>query len=166
MATYQLNAADLLTLLASTVTPGTESQILQQILAHGVFPSGPNSLAHVETVAGPPGSVPPVNNDTVAPGTKLELITIPTSTPITGSSFPAPTVGGGAPSAKFNFTNPTGNVIFAAGDQAVTLFDLGTAGGDTLIGGAGFERLVTTGGANMLMGGTGANTLIGGSGAD
>ena len=37
MATYHLNAADLLTLLASTATTGTEGAILQTLIQNGEF---------------------------------------------------------------------------------------------------------------------------------
>jgi len=170
MGTYSLHAADLLTLLASTVTPGTESEVLQVLIKDGLFPLVNSDVTKVETHLGPSASgpqPPPVNNFTVTPGEKVELITLPTSTSDPSQPFPPPPVGTGAPTV-FNFTNTTPGVVFIAGDQNVTLNDFGS-GGDTLIGGAGFERLHTASGANVLMAGldvNGGNTLVGGSGAD
>jgi Ca2+-binding RTX toxin-like protein len=166
MTTYNLNAGDLLTLLDSTVTSTTAGSILTALVNNGEFPGYINSLFGVETQAGPPGGgLPAVADDTVSAGTKIELITIPTSQ-TSGTILTAPTAGALSPSEVFNFTNTVGGVVFVAGDQSVTINDLGTLGGDTLVGGAGFEKLVATGGANRLYGGSGANTLVAGSGKD
>ncbi len=165
MTTYNLNAGDLLTLLGSTVTSSTLGNVLTALIDNGEF-SVLNTLNGVETHLGPPTTgIPAVADDTVGAGAKLELITLPPSQ-TSGTVVTAPTVGSASPSEVVNFVNTVGGVVFVAGDQAVTINDLGTVGGDTLIGGAGFEKLVATGGANHLYGGSGANTLVGGSGKD
>src|SRR5579863_10228168 len=149
MATYNLNAADLITLLNSTVVPSTEGHILEALINSGEFPQG---AVAVETDIGPSGGVPTsAQNIAIAPGTQFELITLPTSTWVPSATYPAPTVGPAGATSVFSFTSP-GGVIIGAGDQAVTVLDSNTSGtGDTLLGGAGYEKLVSSSGANVLM---------------
>jgi Ca2+-binding RTX toxin-like protein len=165
MPTYNLDAADLITLLRSTDQLTTDGQILEALIQNGEFPGPISSLYHVETDIGPSGgSSLPTQDDVIASGAELELITLPTSTAVTGSPFPAPTIGSASPVTAFNFVSP-GGVVIGVGDQAVDVTDFG-AGHDTLVGGAGYERLAVTGGPNLLVGGAGYNTLMGGVGDD
>jgi Ca2+-binding RTX toxin-like protein len=170
MATYNLNAADLITLLASTVQPTTGGSILEALINNGEFPGPVGATYGVETDIGPSGgSVLPDQNITIPATingfpTQLELITLPTSTAVTGSTFPTPGVGPVTPVTNFTFTSP-GGIVIGVGDQAVDVVDKGP-GGDTLVGGAGFERFGVRSGDNLLISGTGQNSLFGGSGDD
>ncbi len=165
MATYQLNAADLLTLLASTTVASTDALIQKTLLDEGLLTGPITNLVGVQT-NGPIGGVPAGNDVTIATGTKLEILTIANSTADSSATYTQPTTPGpSTPVTIFDFTSP-GGVVIASGDQATTVVDTSTTGGDTLLGGAGSEKLHTTTGANLLIAGAGLNTLIGGAGAD
>jgi hypothetical protein len=159
MATYNLNAADLVTLLQTTVTQPTGGLILNTLIHNGEYPGPISSLVGVQTDL--------YNSSTtslIPTGTELELLTLPTSTgdPILAPGEPVPVVGPTTPVFNFNFFSP-GGVVIAAGDQAdiVTDYNSGTKA-DTLLGGGGNEYLSSIVGNNSLVGGTGANTLHGG----
>jgi len=165
MATYQLNAASLLTLLASTTVASTDALIQKTLLDEGLLTGPVTNLIGVQT-DGPIGVVGLANDVTITAGTKLELLTIPNSTSDPTATYTQPTAPGATtPITIYDFTSP-GGVVIASGDQATTIVDTSATGGDTLLGGAGNEKLHTTTGANVLIGGVGQNTLIGGAGAD
>ena len=180
MATYNLAASDLLTLLNSTVTQATARAILESV--EGAFGSAfPFSPTGVNTTNGPSSVIsanfPVQNSDKVAAtstlnGTTptssyaidLELITVPTST-ITGSSS-AQSPGTETSQASIALST-LGGIVIGVGDQNVSVTDTNSGTkSDTLIGGAYLERMVSLEGNNLLVAGSGANTLIGGSGAD
>jgi Ca2+-binding RTX toxin-like protein len=169
MATYNLAASDLITLLNSTVTTQTGRAILESIESafNSAFPFANTS---VQTSNGPADTVPGGYkidySATVAAGTQLELIALPGSTSVTGATYT--TVSAGTETVKTAFTiNTSGGVVIGAGDQYVGLTDYNSSTtADTLIGGAYWERLVSGSGNNVLVGGTGLNSLVGGSGAD
>jgi hypothetical protein len=169
MATYNLAAGDLITLLNSTVTSPTANAILSTLLIAdaGVL----TGLNGVQTTEGPSDVTDPhfpVNEfDSVGSGISLELITVPTST-TSGSTYVPGAAGTAAQTAITPMNISTaGGVVIGAGDQFVSLIDYNSGGtADTLVGGAYKERLISNTGNNVLMGGTGANTLLGGSGAD
>lgn len=171
MATYNLTATDLITLLNSTVTTPTGKAILDSVSSafDTAFPFGNTS---VQTTTGPADTAPSTYaityNDTVAAGVQLDLIVVPGSTAVTGAPFTAGQAGTSMQTAITPITLTTaGGVVLAAGDQFTSLLDknMGTAA-DTLIGGAYQEKLFSLSGNNVLVGGTGANTLQGGSGQD
>ena len=161
MATYQLNAADLLTLLASTVTASTEQNIIDALTAAGKMPSGSQTI-NVQTNEGPPDSSG-VFDDTIASGIDLELITTSHSSTVPGANFPTPTVGPSMPSATYNFKS-SGGVVIATGDQAVTINDVdGGSAADTLVSGAGYQHYSYTGPSTVLKAGSGNQTVAGGT---
>ena len=171
MATYNLSAADLITLLNSTTTTTTGKAILDSVSS--AFPSAfPFGTTSVQTDTGPadtvPGGYTVTSNDTVPAGTQLELITVPGSTTLSGSSFTAGTSGTSLQSAITPITLTTsGGVVIGAGDQYVSVLDSNTGStADTLIGGAYLEKLLSLAGNNKLVAGSGYNTLQGGSGSD
>jgi Ca2+-binding RTX toxin-like protein len=165
MATYQLNAADLLTLLASTTVASTDALIQKTLLDNNLLTGPITNLVGVQT-NGPIGSVPSSNDVAIAAGVKLEVLTIANSTVDPNATYTQPTdPGPDAPVTIFDFTS-FGGVVIASGDQATTVIDTSANGGDTLLGGAGAEKLHSTTGANVLIAGVGLNTLIGGSGND
>jgi hypothetical protein len=138
MATYNLNAADLVTLLQTTVTQPTSGLILNTLIANGEYPGPISSLVGVQTDLYNSSA-----SSLIPTGTELELLTLPTSTgdPTLAPLAPHPTVGPATPVFNFNFLSP-GGVVIAAGDQAdiVTDYNTGTKG-DTLLGGGGNEYL-------------------------
>jgi Ca2+-binding RTX toxin-like protein len=156
MATYNLNAGDLITLLKSTVTDPTQNAILAQLAINGELTNSTNGVATQLYTAGGTTLVPS--------GTILDLLTLPTSTS-TGTSYPAPTVGPSSPSTSISLVSQ-GGLIIAAGDQSDIVTDIDTGATDTLLGGAGFEYLYAETGNASLVGGTGQNTLVGGYGKD
>jgi Ca2+-binding RTX toxin-like protein len=157
MATYNLNAGDLITLLKSTVTKPSQDAILAQLAINGELTNDTNGVATQLYTSGGTTLVPA--------GTILDLLTLPTSTSTPGSPFPAPTVGAASPSTNISLVSQ-GGLIIAAGDQADAITDLNTGATDTLLGGAGFERLYAETGNASIVGGTGQNTLNGGYGKD
>jgi Ca2+-binding RTX toxin-like protein len=157
MATYNLNAGDLITLLKSTVTDPSQNAILAQLAISGDLTSNTNGVFTELYNSGGTTLVPA--------GTILDLLTLPTSTSIPGSSYPTPTVGAATPSTDITLVSQ-GGLLVAAGDQADSIFDIDTGGTDTLLGGAGFERLYVETGNASIVGGTGQNTLVGGYGKD
>ena len=172
--TYNLAATDLITLLNSTVTNQTGAAILDSISSAfkgDAFPFGKTS---VQTSNGPVDTPPPYpagykfdQSTVVAAGTQLELIVLPGSTSVTGSTYTTIS-GAGMEATRTDFTFLTsGDVVIGAGDQnvAVTDYNSGTAP-DTLIGGVGTEKLISGAGSNVLVAGSGANTLKGGQYAD
>ncbi len=178
MATYNLAASDLITLLNSTVTNQTGRLILETLLGDPAA-GFPFDKTGVNTTNGPSDTTSPtfpVTGFDIVPGmatdsggaytVALELITVPGSTTLTGSPFTVGAVGAETINTPINITT-AGGLVVAAGDQYVAVIDhnTGTAA-DTMVGGAGLERLVSGSGSNVLIGGSGANTLIGGSGAD
>ena len=72
MATYNLNSTDLLTLLQSVVQPSTEAQILTILTQPG---QPPLNQGTVDFTYEPPGGFPNVQDDTIAPGTRVDVIT-------------------------------------------------------------------------------------------
>ena len=170
MATYNLNAADLITLLASTVQNKTAGAILQTLEQNGSFPYPGGGGLGTATFTGPSGgSTLAAQNDTIPStsqslNTKFALIDLPTSTADPTAAYPQPGTVPSGTSTVFSFTSP-GGVVIASGDQNVVVKDSGL-GGDTLVGGAGSEKLAVSTGSNLLIGGSGLNTLIGGSGND
>jgi Ca2+-binding RTX toxin-like protein len=157
MATYNLNAGDLITLLKSTVTDPSQNAILAQLAINGELTNNTNGVfTQLYNSSG---------TTLVPSGTILDLLTLPTSTSIAGSSYPAPTVGPATPSNDITLVSQ-GGLIVAAGDQADSVFDVDTGATDTLLGGAGFERLEVEVGNASIVGGTGQNTLVGGYGMD
>lgn len=89
MATYNLNAADLITLLQSTVTPSTEGAILDALIHNGDFPQA-NDVYNTQTNVGPGLNSPPLTTQDIVIGSPnftpiLELITLPTSTDVPGA---------------------------------------------------------------------------------
>ena len=169
MATYNLAASDLITLLQSTDQTQTGRAILESVVS--AFSSAfPFSNTSVQQTNGPANTVPAgyasAASDTIGAGVQLELITLPTSTSITGSLFPTPAVGTETSASTISLTS-LGGVVIGAGDQFVVVSDKNTGPtADTLIGGAGKEKLISAGGANVLVAGPGANSLLGGAGAD
>jgi Ca2+-binding RTX toxin-like protein len=157
MATYNLDASDLITLLKSTVTDPTYNAVLSRLVLNGDIGT---STVGVDTELYSSGGT-----SLVPAGTILDLLTLPTSTAVTGASFPAPTVGASLPSTSFTLVS-SGGLVIAAGDQADNVTDISSGKVDTLIGGAGFEKLYSEVGNASLVGGTGANTLVGGYGKD
>jgi Ca2+-binding RTX toxin-like protein len=157
MATYNLNAGDLITLLKSTVTDPSQNAILAQLAINGDLTSNTNGV-FTELYNSSATTLVPA-------GTILDLLTLPTSTSIPGSSYPTPTVGAATPSGDITLVSQ-GGLLVAAGDQADTVTDIDTGGTDTLLGGAGFEKLYVETGNASIVGGTGQNTLIGGYGKD
>jgi hypothetical protein len=163
MATYNLSAADLVTLLQTTVTQPTDGLILGTLIHNGEYPGPISSLVGVQTDL--------YNSSTssiIPTGTQLELLTLPTSTgdSMAAASAPTPVVGPTTPVYNFSFLSP-GGVVIAAGDQADIVADYNTGTkSDTLLGGGGNEYLSSVVGNNSLVAGTGANTLHGGFGND
>jgi Ca2+-binding RTX toxin-like protein len=182
MATYNLAASDLITLLHSTVASPAGKLILETLMADSPFAGFPFDNTGVNTTNGPSDTTSPsfpiTSFDTV-PSTSttsggvatpsyniaLELITVPTST-ISGSIFTAGVIGSETLNTPINITT-VGGLVVAAGDQYVAVIDYNNgSAADTLVGGAFQERLISGAGSNVLIGGTGFNTLIGGAFAD
>jgi hypothetical protein len=168
MATYNLAAADLLTLLGSTLSPQTEQAVLES-LSSAFGSSFLSGISNIVTAAGPSDTSTSGNgysSTTLPAGTQLFVVTTPNSTDITGSSYDSTTAGNQSTGTYMNVVSP-GGVAMLAGDQSVTVADQNTGGvPDTLLGGAGREKLVSALGSNVLIGGSGLNTLVGGAGAD
>jgi len=136
MAIYNLNGANLESLLQNSFSPGTENAIIEAIKNAGIINpwSGKIGVDVVDTSGA----------QTLPSGVQILLDT----------------------GASNNISVEThGATLIAAGDGSVAVVDQGP-GGDTLVGGAGAESLKVTQGENLLIAGSGENTLAGGAGHD